>query len=228
MAPSVLQARISQLARGSAIGEGAEAVLLRLIKHCEQYPDKLLVHSLLCYPILLNYYEDRDDVVKKSETLDRAEQAVRTILQSETKKTKDDLVACLQLSKHLVKAARYESADAIFSQIECDAQETFGSDHYRTIWFLENIGTFYQNEGRWQDAAPRFEHALAARLSRYGERHESVRRLEDALENDHFETYLPSNDEETSQYTDIQRPTCRVPAPEFIFLGPRPRGRHMD
>jgi tetratricopeptide (TPR) repeat protein len=228
VAPSALQAQLSQLTRGSEAGEGAEAVLLRLIKHCEQYPDKLLVHSLLCYPPLLDYYEDRDDVVKKSGTLDRAEQAVWTVLQSKNKKTRDVLVACLQLSKHLVRAARYESADETFSQIECDAQETFGSDHYRTIWFLENIGTFYQNEGRWQDAAPRFEHALAARLSRYGERHESVRRLEDALENHHFETYVPSNDEETFQHAETQRSTCKILAPEVFFLGPRPRGRQME
>jgi tetratricopeptide (TPR) repeat protein len=226
--PSTLQAQISQLHRGSRAGEGAEAVLLRLIKHCEQYPDTLLVHSLLCYSILLDHYEDRDDVVKQTNALEKAEQAVWTVLQSENKKTRDLLVACLQLSKRLVRGARYESADEIFSRIECDAQETFGSDHFRTIWFLENIGTFYQNEGRWQDAAPRFEHALAARLSRYGERHESVRRLEDALKNQYFERYVPSNDEETYHYAETQRPTCKILAPEFVILGSRSRGRQLD
>ncbi|KAJ4299753.1 hypothetical protein N0V90_004999 [Kalmusia sp. IMI 367209] len=228
VAPSTLQTRISQLTRGSEVGEDTEAVLLRLIKHCEQYPDKLLVHSLLCYPILLSLYEDSDDVVKKSVALEQAEKAVWTVLQSENKRTRDDLVACLQLSKHLVRAARYESADEIFSQIECDAQETFGSNHLTTIWFLENIGTFYQNEGRWQDAVSRFEHALAARLSHYDERHESVRRLEDALENHHFETYVPSSDKETFEYAEPQRPIRRVIVPEFVVLGPRPRGRQLD
>ncbi|KAF3036224.1 hypothetical protein E8E12_007885 [Didymella heteroderae] len=228
VAPSALRAQISQLTRGSETNQDAEAVLIRLMRHCEQYPDELLMYSLLCYPILLDYYEDRDDVVKKSDALDHAEQALWNVLQSTEKKTREILVACLQLTKRLVKAARYESADDIFSQIESEAQETFGTDEIRTIWFLENIGTFYQNEGRWQDAASRFEHALAARLSRYGERHESVRRLEDALENRYFETYVPSQDKDTSEHTETHRPTYRFLAPEIIVLGPRPRGRMFE
>jgi tetratricopeptide (TPR) repeat protein len=226
--PSLLQAQIRQVTSGCQAGEGAEAVLLRLIRHCEQFPDKLIAQSLLCYPALLDHYEDVEDVVKKSDALNRAEQAVWNVLRSENKRTRDDLIACLQLAKYLVKASRYERAEDIFSEIECDAQETFGSDHLTTIWFLEKIGTFYQNEGRWQDAAPRFEHALAARLSRYGERHESVRRLEAALENRYFEIYVPSKDEETSSYAESEHPIRRIPAPEFIFLGLPPRGRQTD
>jgi tetratricopeptide (TPR) repeat protein len=226
--PSLLQAQIRQVTSGSQAGEGAETVLLRLIRHCEHFADKLIAHSLLCYSALLDHYEDVEDVVKKSDALNQAEQAIWNVFHSENKRTRDDLIACLQLAKYLVKASRYESAGDIFSQIECDAQETFGSDHPTTIWFLENIGTFYQNEGRWQDAAPQFEHALAARLSRYGERHESVRRLETALENRHFEIYVPSKDEDISSYAESERPIHRVPAPEFIFLDLRPRGRWKD
>jgi uncharacterized protein HemY len=161
-----------------------------------------------------------EDMARKLVTLDRAEQAVRSTLQSAGEKTKDVFFACVQLSKHLVKAARYESADEIFSQIEWNAQETFGSDHLTTIWLLESLGAFYQSVGRWQDAAPRFEHALAARLSRYGESHESVRRLEDALENHHFETYVPLHDKEKFQYAEIVRPGYRVLVPESLVLNP--------
>jgi tetratricopeptide (TPR) repeat protein len=227
LASSTLRVQISRVIRDGVTNHDAEAILLRLIRHCEQYPDELLVYSLLCYPVLLDYYEDRDDVVKRSDALDRAEQALWTVLQSTDRKTRDDLVACLQLAKSLVKAARYESADDIFSQIECEAQETFGPDGIRTIWFLENIATFYQNEGRWQDAAPRFEHALAARLSRYGERHESVRRLEDALETRHFEAYVPSQDKDMSEDIEARHPGHRCHAPEVIVMGPHSCGRML-
>ncbi|KAH8728462.1 hypothetical protein GQ44DRAFT_757375 [Phaeosphaeriaceae sp. PMI808] len=226
--PSSLQAQINLVTSGSQVGESAEAVLLRLIRHCEQFPDKLIAHSLLCYPALLDHYENVEDVVKRSHTLGQAEHAIWKVLHSKKQKTKDDLIGCLQLAKYLVKASKYESADDIFSQIECDAQEIFGSDHLTTIWFLENIGTCYQNEGRWQDAAPRFEHALAARLSLYGAHHESVRRLEAALENHHFEIYVPSKNEEIFPYTQSGRPILRISGPEFALLGLRLRGRQTD
>lgn len=189
--PSMLQSEHRQTGSGMQGGESVEAMFLRLIRHCEEFPDELMVHSLLYYGALLNHYEDIEDVLKKSDALDRAEQAIWNILRSDQEKTKDLLTACLQLAKYFVEAGRYATADDIFTQIESEAQETFGSDHPNLISFLETIGTFYQHEERWQDAAPRFEHALAARLSRYGERHESVKRLEAALENRHYETYIP-------------------------------------
>ncbi|KAF1995331.1 hypothetical protein P154DRAFT_580901 [Amniculicola lignicola CBS 123094] len=94
------------------------------------------------------------------------------------------------------------------------------------LWVLKYIGTLYQNEGRWQDAAPRFEHALTARLSRYGERHEAVRRLEAALKNRHFEVYIRSKGEEVSSYAESGHLIRRIPGLEFIILGLRPHKRY--
>jgi hypothetical protein len=114
------------------------------------------------------------------------------IIRLDENKTKDILEACVTFIQRFVKAGRHQDADDMFIQIESDAQETFGSDDLQTIRLLDRIGIFYQNEGMCEDAAPHFEQALAARLSRFGACHESVERLELALENQHYEMYVYS------------------------------------
>jgi len=197
---SLLQAQIRHIKSSHPIDGDIEKICLCLINHCEQFQGKLTAHSLPCYTALVQLYEDEDDMAKKLDILERAEKAVLYVLDSENRNTKDDLTACFGVAKHLVMASRYESAHDIFSQIEHNVQEIFGSDHLITIWFLEEIGYFYQEEGRWEDAVPRFEHALAAQLSRYGAYHENVRRLEAALENGHFDKDTSFKDDNVSSF----------------------------
>ncbi|KAF2817424.1 uncharacterized protein BDZ99DRAFT_457163 [Mytilinidion resinicola] len=190
--PKLIDAHLRGGARGMQREERSDVRLLRLVKHCEKHPKELAKQSMLCWTALLEFYEDIEDAEKKADALDRASHNFWAINALDENKTKDILEACITCIQGFVKAGRHQDADDMFIQVESDARETFGSDDVQTILILERIGIFYQNERMWEVAAPHFEQALAARLSRFWEYHESVKRLELALEDRHYEMYTHS------------------------------------
>lgn len=90
--PSMVQAQIRQVTSNSQTNGSVEASLLRLLRHCEQLPEELLAHSLLCHAALVDHYEDIGDTVKKSTALDMAEEAAWNVLRLEKRKSRNDLV----------------------------------------------------------------------------------------------------------------------------------------
>jgi tetratricopeptide (TPR) repeat protein len=174
--------------------EMAEPLLLRLIEQCEKQPKHLAAQALRCRSELLGLYSIQGGD-KINEALDQAQQAFWRTLDSELEKTESLLETCVELAKWHVKLGQYKAADDMFIQIQSDAVDSFGADDKKTIEILERIGLFYQREGRWDDAEPRFEQALVACYTAFGECSGHAKRLEAALDNQFYEMYCPSWDE---------------------------------
>jgi tetratricopeptide (TPR) repeat protein len=174
--------------------KAAEPLLLRLIEQCENHPKDLAVQILRCRSTLLRLYynEDRD---KMNEALDQSRKAFWEVLNSKQEKTQSLSEAAAEVAKWYVKAGRYQTADDMFIQIQSDAVDTFGADNRRTISLFRSIGFFYQNEGRWDDAQPWFEQALVACYKAEGKESICVKRLEAALEKQHYDMSSPPPDE---------------------------------
>jgi hypothetical protein len=191
----------------------------RMIEHCEQFTEELFSSSLLIHAALVKQYDHVGSTTSKGKaTDDPAEMAIWHFLRSQVQKSEDVLEAYTRLAKDVKKkGGRDGSANRIFSQIEFEALSTFGFDDLRTITLLENIGQFYQDEESWQEAAPRFEQALAASLSRYCTRHPSVSRLEATLENKHYEIDVTSDDDHTDCHQECRGSSGRMS--KLLVLG---------
>jgi len=170
--------------------KAAEPLLLVLIEKCEKHPEDLAVQALRCRSALLNLYYNGDRE-KMNKALEESKEAFWKIMNSEQDKTQALFDAAAEIAKWHVKAGRYQSADDIFIQIQSDAVETFGADNKRLLLLFRNIGLFYQNAGRWDDAEPWFEQALVACYEALGEESISTKRLEAALENQHYKIVIP-------------------------------------
>jgi tetratricopeptide (TPR) repeat protein len=195
--PASINAYLRNVQNTPESDDHAVEIMNELLKHCNEFSKQLLCHSLLIHAALIAHHDRFMDVSRRDEATDEAEKAVNYLLHSDQPKTEVLFNVCLRLTEQFVKVGKYDTANDIFGHIEADAQQTFGFAHLRTIAMLKRIGKFYQDEGRWQDAAPRFEHALAASLSRYNPRDRSVKRLEAALEAQHYET------DSSSKYDDV-------------------------
>lgn len=143
---------------------------------------------------------------------------METVLLSNDSETMDVYDTCIKLAQQILSAGWFETASDVFSPIESYAQDTFGSDHVRTIALLEKISVLYQGQGRWSDAAPRFEQALAACLSRYRVENPIIKRLETALENKHYEK---GTSLEKDLGLSLEASTCRkIRMPGLVFHCP--------
>lgn len=166
--------------------KAAEPLLLRLIENCERHPKDLAVQSLRCRNALLALHYGRDEQ-KLSEALDQSEQAFWKISELVEDKTQLLFQAATELARWFVKAERYKSAEDLLIQIQSDALEVFSGD--QQILLFQRIGLLYQNEGRWDDAKPWFEQALAAcyRSNEYSCVAKGLEKgLEAALEKKHY------------------------------------------
>ena len=164
----------------------AEPLLLRLIEKCERHPEDLAVQILRCRSALLYLYHN-EDREKMNEALDQSKEALWKILNSEQERTQSLFNAGAEIANWHVKTGRYRTANDVFIQIQSDAMETFGADSLRIISLFNRIGLFYQKEGRWEDAEPWFEQALVACYRTLGENSISTKRLEAALEKQHYD-----------------------------------------
>ncbi|CZR60682.1 uncharacterized protein PAC_10578 [Phialocephala subalpina] len=164
----------------------AEPLLLRLISKCEKHPEDLAVQILRCRSALLYLYH-KVDREKMNEALDQSKEAFRKIMNSERPKTQVLLDAGVEIAKWHVRARRYVTADDMFIQIQADAVDTFGADDLRIMTLFRRIGLFYQSEGRWDDAEPWFQQALVACYKTMGEESVYTKRLEAALEKQHYD-----------------------------------------
>jgi tetratricopeptide (TPR) repeat protein len=216
--PAVINAHLHREGTTSQ-GHADLEVLFRLIEHCDEHPRDLTEQSILCRTIVLGYYNDINDEVGMTSALNDAEQALWKVLRPPQKQTNEFFETCIGLTQFLVKAERYDAANDLFTQIESEAQEIFGANHTTTIDLVQRIGILYQNLGRWPDAVPRFEQALAACLSRYNERHKKVKLLELALENGRFDMHADVGEHDDDATTIIRRRNAQG---LMVFtLGPR-------
>jgi tetratricopeptide (TPR) repeat protein len=174
------KARIS--AKGSG-DESDEEALLRLIKQCERYPERLAVQIFEGSHALVELYQTLESPGKVSKGLIDAEKVFWTVMKSDAKMTILILQAAVDLTGLHVKNARYDAADLMFEEIQSKVVEGFGIDDDVTISILINIGMIYQNQRRWVDAQPRFEQALAASMTANGLESSITQQLEEALEN---------------------------------------------
>jgi tetratricopeptide (TPR) repeat protein len=201
--------------------ESVDEVWNDLLKRCEDLPEQLTSHSLLVHTALVKHQAQSGHTRKLNEAIEQADRVINRLLHSNQLKTDDLYDSCVRLAKEFAKAGRYSSANKAFSRIESDAQDSSSFDPARRIELLKSIGIFYQNEGRWEDAAPRFEQALAASLSLYCTGNHEVRRLETALENRHY-SVDSSHDEDHTHCRPI--PTYRVDGvPEVVVVVARQR-----
>jgi tetratricopeptide (TPR) repeat protein len=166
--------------------KAAEPFLLRLIEQCEKHPKDLAVQTLRCRNALLELYH-KNNREKMNEALDQSKQTFWRVMNSAQEKTQPLFDAGEETAKWHVKAGQYDTADEIFVQIQSDAVETFGEDNGKIISLFRSIGLCYQKEGRWEDAEPWFEQALVACYRTLEEDSNITKRLEAALENQHYD-----------------------------------------
>ena len=175
-------------ARAKAKDGAVEPLLLGLIAQCERHPEKLAEQALKARVSLIKLYERLGEDGKMEEALHQASKAFMMVLNSGHKTTEAILDASVELAGFFVMAEHYKTADTMFLEVESKAEETFGPDDDRAINTLIRIGVFYQEQQRWIDARPRFEQALAASMVRAGLKDDLTKRLEAALDNQHYET----------------------------------------
>ena len=171
-------------------GEAAEAFLLGLISQCLKYPDKFATQSFEAWHALITLYHKPETADKYAEALKRAEEDFRTISNLDSIWTGPLLDAAVELAKLYVKAGQHESAESILLKVESEAEILYGEDDDKLIRLLIRIGIFFQDQQRWSDARPRFEHALAASMTWSGLSNARTKRLQAALDNEHFEMEL--------------------------------------
>lgn len=167
-----------------------EPLLLGLIAQCEKHPEKLGVQALKARSSLINLYARLGKNGEVEEALHQARAKFSTVLKSGYKKTESILDAAVELVGFFVRAEHYDIADTLFLEVESKAEENFGSADDRTINILIRIGMLFQGQKRWIDARPRFEQALAASMVSAGLRDDLTRRLEAALDNQHYDPAL--------------------------------------
>ncbi|KAI9851900.1 MAG: hypothetical protein M1824_002450 [Vezdaea acicularis] len=163
-----------------------EPLLLRLIEQCKKYPGKLNSQILQARCELVNLYQQLEDDEKVANALEQARKDLEMILESTVKKTEPLLEACVKIVKLHVKNDYCQAAENMFQRIGGEAEDTLGTDHEATIRILIRIGKFYQGENMWTNAQPWFERALAASMTANGLEDAMTKRLEAALENQHY------------------------------------------
>ena len=169
--------------------EVGESLVLSLISHCKQHPQKLAVQLLRTRSVLAKLYLTEGKTGKLEDVLEQAETeaTLQLALDSGPKKSKALLKTAIELAELFVKAERYESAKAMFLQIVPVMEDTFGEDGNETVRFLISIGMIYQQAQMWTAAQPYFEQALAASITYSGLECDRTKRLEAALENERYE-----------------------------------------
>jgi tetratricopeptide (TPR) repeat protein len=165
--------------------KSAEPFLLNLIEKCESHPTQLASQILRCRSALLQLYHEHDEE-KMTEAMGQSREAFWKIFKSEQDKTPSILDAGVEVAKWHVKTGQYGEADDMFIQIQSDAVDTFSTDMSDALVLFCRIGVLYQNEGRWENAEPWFEQALVVCYKVLGEGSSSAKRLEAALENQHY------------------------------------------
>lgn len=180
------------MAQVKAHDETANHLLQNLIEKCEEHPQELAVQILDARATLVEHYQGLGESNKTEESLQEAASSFWKVLKSDFKKTPSILEAARQLAELHVKAGQLDTGENMFLKIESEAVESFGEDDDSTIDVLTTIGVFYQEQGRWDDAEPRFEQALSASMTAYGLESEATVRLETALENKGYVWHFPN------------------------------------
>ncbi|KAF8244241.1 hypothetical protein K440DRAFT_22746 [Wilcoxina mikolae CBS 423.85] len=173
-------------ARVTTNDETVEPLLLRLIEQCEKYPTKLDSQILQARCALVDLYRRLGDDGRAARALRLAQKALETVLASTAKKTEPLLDSCIHVAKLHMTENYSEVAEDIFQRIGDEAEDTFGTDHRVTIGILIHIGKTYQRRNMWTYAQPWFERALAASMTANGLENAMTKRLEDALEHQHY------------------------------------------
>lgn len=182
-------------ARVKTKDETVEPLLLGLIAQCEKNPEKLGLQALKARSSLIKLYKGLGEDGKVGDALHHARAAISTVLKSGHKITESILDAAVELMGCFVMAENYDVADTLFLEVESKAVEIFGSVDYRTINMLIRIGMLFQGQQRWIDARPRFEQALAASMVSAGLKNDLTKRLEAALDNQHYDPGLSMSED---------------------------------
>jgi hypothetical protein len=173
--------------------EEADGVsILSLINQCEKYPEHLGEETLHAYRAVIKCCRAQQNGEMLLVALERSAAAFSKIFDTYERKKKIALDAAVELAKAHLISGNDEVAGDMFLRVESEAVESLGPDDYATIAILIDIGRFYQDQQRWPDACPRFEHALAASLTANGLESKVTKRLEAALENEHYEISYPT------------------------------------
>jgi hypothetical protein len=163
--------------------ENAEELLVDLVRQCERYPAKLGVQIIEINHALLELYQRSGRLDNVSKSLVDSEKAFWSIMRSKSQKTILLFRAAVELCALHAKHEQYNSSDVMFEEIQSQVVDIFGIDDGVTISVLISIGVVYQKLGKWIDAQPRFEQALAASMTANGLESIITQELEDALEN---------------------------------------------
>ena len=174
--------------RTKAKDDESETLLLRLLQRCERHPAKLAVQILEARTNLVELYSTLELQDKFQASLLHIPNSLKTIFESEAERTELLLLRAIDLIHWIVKSGQYERATPLLQQVQSEAVDNFGEESSVTISALIHIGTLLQEQGRWEDARPRFEEALASSMSA-GAPLESplIKNLEDALYNKKYE-----------------------------------------
>ncbi|RDL38440.1 Uncharacterized protein BP5553_02780 [Venustampulla echinocandica] len=166
---------------------------------CEEHPKELAVQILDMRATLVEHYQRLGESEKTEKALQEAASSFWKVLKPDFKKTSSILEAAGKFAE---------------LHIEPEAVESFGEDGDSTVDILTAIGVFYQEQGRLDDAEPRFEQALSASMTAYGLDSEVTVRLETALKKKGYVLHCPNCEDFETKLR--KRSTCRRvnPSPE--------------
>jgi hypothetical protein len=176
------------------VEEPESTSLLNLIDQFERYPESLGEETLLSHRTAINYCRAQQNEALLTEALDKSAQAFRNIFDASEPKSKAVIEAAVELAKSHLLSGKDESAGDMFLRIESEADESLGPDDHNTIAILIDIGKFYQDQQRWTDACPWFEHAFAASITKNGLENHLTQRLEAALDAEYYDVSFPSSE----------------------------------
>jgi tetratricopeptide (TPR) repeat protein len=166
--------------------------LLSLIDQCEKYPEHLGEETLQAYRTVINCCRTQQNGHMLPVALERSAAAFWKIFDTYERKAKMVLDAAVELAKAHLVSGNDEIAEDMFHEIQEEAVKSLGSDDHTTIAILIDIGKLYQDQQRWPDALPWFEHALSASLTANGLESNLTKKLDAARENECYEISYPT------------------------------------
>jgi tetratricopeptide (TPR) repeat protein len=182
-------------AHAKAENEVAESMLKELINQCNNHPEALLVQAFEARSALIGYYNKVGRKDKLGAILVEACTLFWATFDSPCERPLSLLQSTCNIAFAHVEAGLDETAEDLLAEIVSTTEDTFGPDDGYTVSILISIGTFYQRKRRWNDARPYYEHALALSMTATGPNSAQSRKLETALENEHYVAILPGCDD---------------------------------
>ena len=169
----------------------AMAILLALIKLCEENLAELSTQLLHATCALVESADTMDDEGELEKALDAAMESCFKVLRHPVEKTDSMLEGAIAVADLHLENEREESAERILELVCSVVERKFGCDGGKMISILIRIGKVYESNSTWDLAKLWFEQALSATMTRFCKHQDLTEKLEKALEEKSFPHPVP-------------------------------------